>query len=218
MVPVVFFELWPTKGFQYLLPVAPAFAILAARTLARWMPFKNINSIGRRLFQFAVNTLVPALIALVLLISSWQGITPSSSTSFTAGTGGIPGSREAGEWVFENTPKGAVIVTIGPSMSNILRFYGQRKAYALSVSPNPLFRNPAYEPVINPDLQIRDGDIQYLVWDSFSADRSVFFSNMLMKLGREFNGQVVHTEFVSVKLADGTSVEKPVIVIYEVHQ
>ena len=218
IVPTAFFELWPTKGFQYLLPIAPAFAILAARTLARWMPFKNIDSIGRRLFQFGVNILVPALIALLLLISSWQGIKPSSSTSFTAGTGGIPGSREAGEWVFENTPKGAVIVTIGPSMSNILRFYGQRKAYALSVSPNPLFRNPAYEPVINPDLQIRDGDIQYLVWDSYSADRSVFFSNMLMKLGREFNSQVVHTELVSVKLSDGTSVEKPVIVIYEVHE
>ena len=31
LVPVVFFQLWPTKGFQYLLPTAPAFAILAGQ-------------------------------------------------------------------------------------------------------------------------------------------------------------------------------------------
>ncbi|HTE62520.1 MAG TPA: glycosyltransferase family 39 protein, partial [Solirubrobacteraceae bacterium] len=34
-VPVVFFWLWPVKGFQYLLPVAPAVAVLAARALCR---------------------------------------------------------------------------------------------------------------------------------------------------------------------------------------
>ncbi|MBX6341885.1 MAG: glycosyltransferase family 39 protein, partial [Thermomicrobiaceae bacterium] len=33
VVPCVFFELWPVKGFQYLLPIAPAVALLAARTL-----------------------------------------------------------------------------------------------------------------------------------------------------------------------------------------
>ena len=36
VVPLIFFELWPTKGFQYLLPLAPPFALLAARTLAGW--------------------------------------------------------------------------------------------------------------------------------------------------------------------------------------
>ncbi len=35
-VPVVFFQLWPVKGFQYLLPAAPAVALLAGRTLALW--------------------------------------------------------------------------------------------------------------------------------------------------------------------------------------
>ena len=37
-VPVVFFQLWPVKGFQYLLPAAPAVALLAGRTLALWRP------------------------------------------------------------------------------------------------------------------------------------------------------------------------------------
>ena len=34
-VPVAFFWLWPVKGFQYLLPIAPALAVLAARALCR---------------------------------------------------------------------------------------------------------------------------------------------------------------------------------------
>ena len=33
-VPCVVFQLWPVKGFQYLLPIAPAIAILAGRASA----------------------------------------------------------------------------------------------------------------------------------------------------------------------------------------
>jgi hypothetical protein len=218
LVPVVFFELWPTKGFQYLLPIAPAIAILAARTLVHWSPLKETSSSGERLIKSVVSEWVPGVIALTLLITSWQAIRPQASTTFTAGTGGIPGVREAGTWISQHTPKGAVVLTIGPSMANMLRFYGQRAAYGLSISPNPLYRNPAYVPVLNPDLQVRNGDIQYLVWDSFSASRSQFFSDTLMRLSRRFNGRVVHTESIPVRLADGTTVQKPVIIIFEVHR
>ena len=38
VVPVLFFTLWPVKGFQYLLPVAPVLATLAGRTLTRPLP------------------------------------------------------------------------------------------------------------------------------------------------------------------------------------
>jgi hypothetical protein len=100
----------------------------------------------------------------------------------------------------------------------MIRFYGQRSAFGLSISPNPLYRNPAYVPVLNPDLQIRNGDIQYLVWDSFSAARSGFFSDLLMKLSQRFNGRVVHTESIQVRMPDGSTVEKPTIVIFEVHR
>jgi 4-amino-4-deoxy-L-arabinose transferase-like glycosyltransferase len=34
IVPVAFFELWPVKGFQYLLPIAAPLAVLAGRTLS----------------------------------------------------------------------------------------------------------------------------------------------------------------------------------------
>jgi glycosyl transferase family 22 (putative mannosyltransferase) len=216
LVPFAFFQLWPTKGFQYLLPIAPAFAVLASRTLIQWTPVKDITLWGRRLSIDLIRILVAGIVTVSLLLSSVQVTQPITSDTFTAGTGGVPGGREAGEWVRENIPAGATMLTIGPSMANILEFYGHRLAYGLSVSPNPLRRNPSYQPILNPDLQIRNGDLQYIVWDSYSAQRSSFFSESLLKFTKKYHGRIVHTESVSIILEDGTTVAKPVIVIYEV--
>lgn len=216
LVPVVFFQIWPTKGFQYLLPIAPALAVLAGRTLAGWSPAREIRFLRWDLNAGPIRMLASGVVALTLLIQSWQFIQPSTSGTFIAGTGGVPGGREAGLWVRENLPQGAKLLTIGPSMANILQFYGHRNAYGLSVSPNPLRRNPSYTPILNPDLQIRNGDLQYVVWDSFSAQRSSFFSEGLLKFTYRYHGRVIHTESVLVKLADGSVVARPVIIIYEV--
>ena len=99
------------------------------------------------------------------------------------------------------------MMTVGPSMANILQFYGQRKAYGLSVSPNPLNRNPSYEPIINPDHAIRTNLLQYVVWDSYSTKRSSFFGDKVISYAERYNGRIVYTY---------QSAGKPVIVIYEV--
>ena len=161
--------------------------------------------------------LAGGLMILFLLNTSWLAIQSPTTGVFIAGTGGVPGGRAAGAWIKANLPSDATLLTIGPSMANILQFYGQRKSLGLSVSPNPLHRNPAYEPVNNPDFQIRSNNIQYVVWDSYSAGRSTFFSERLLDLTARFHGRVVHTQTVSVTLDDGTKVEKPVIIIYTVH-
>ena len=69
-------------------------------------------------------------------------------------------------------------------MANIIQFYGHRQAYGLSVSPNPLHRNPSYDRSTTRTCELRNGDIQYLVWDSFSAARSPSFSEQLLALRR----------------------------------
>ena len=214
LVPVVFFELWPTKGFQYLLPTAPAFALLAARTLAHWSPSRFPNP-GR--WRSTFGPVAAVVIALTLVVPSWQRITPSQSDTFLAGSGGIPGGREVGAWIRENVPENATFLTIGPSMANIIKWYAHQQAYGLSVSTNPLHRNPSYTPVHNPDFQMRIGEIQYLVWDSFSAERTTFFSEKLLGYVQKYNGRAVHTETVTVRSPEGELVEKPVIIIYEVH-
>src|SRR5215211_1112996 len=217
IVPTVFFQIWPTKGFQYLLPIAPAFAILAGRALIRWLWLDGLALGARRINTFWIRVCAGGLMILLLLNTSWMAIQPPTTGVFIAGTGGVPGGREAGEWIKENLPSDATMLTIGPSMANILQFYGQRKALGLSVSPNALHRNPAYEPVNNPDLQIRSNNIQYVVWDSYSAGRSSFFSERLLGLAARFHGRVIHTQTVTVTLDDGTKVDKPVIIIYLVH-
>ncbi len=216
LVPVVFFQLWPVKGYQYLLPTAPAVAILAGRFLSR-IPLL-LNGLQRRL---PINATLLTALSLIAVLSSlgaasWRNIHPSGATAFLAGTGGVPGGREAGEWVLNNVPEGAVFMTLGPSMANIIKFYGLRDAYGLSVSPNPLYRNPSYTPINNPDLQIRRSEIQYLVWDSYSAARSSFFSEKLLMYVERYNGRVVHSENVIGIDQGGHPIAKPVIVIYEV--
>src|SRR5262249_26312462 len=138
LVPIIFFQIWPTKGFQYLLPIAPPFAVLAARTLIRWTRIRNIFQSGRYMSTTWIRATVGVFMILNLFFLSIQMIAPGTSGTFIAGTGGVPGGREAGEWIKLNLPAQSTLLTIGPSMANILEFYGYRTAYGLSVSPNPL--------------------------------------------------------------------------------
>ena len=222
IVPFAFFQLWPVKGFQYLLPISIPFAVLAGRALGFWIEKKPAINWRRLSFLKVGDQPVlqwAAVVAVVLSLgfTSWQRIQPAISTEFLAGTGGVPGGREAGTWIKANVPLNAEFMTIGPSMANIISFYGQRPAFGLSVSPNPLHRNPSYDPINNPDLQIRSANLQYIVWDSFSASRSSFFSDKVMSYVNKYHGRIVHTQSITVQDAEGNPVVKPVIIIYEVH-
>ncbi len=221
IVPIIFFEVWPVKGYQYLLPIAPPLALLSGRLLGKLIVnanYRKLLSPIRSVFYFpGIHWLMAGAVVFSLSFASWQQIQPAVATEFLAGTGGVPGGRETGTWIQQNVPANAHFMTIGPSMANIIEFYGQRPANGLAVSPNPLHRNPSYDPINNPDLQIRSSNLQYLVWDSFSAARSPFFSDKLMAYVNKYKGRVVHTETIAVKDAEGNTVNKPVIIIYEVH-
>ncbi len=213
-IPAFLFQVWPVKGFQYLLPIAPAVSILAARTLTLWKP--NLHVLRNRSIPW-VNVIATTAVVLSLLIPSWNAVAEDHATSRMAGAGGIPGVREAGDWIQENVPENAVFVAVGPSMANLIQFYGHRKAYGLSVSTNPLNRNPSYLPLVNPDAQFRYGDAQYIVWDSFSASRSAFFTSSLMKYVQKYDAREVFSFSVPTgELKNGMPAEQPIIVIYEV--
>lgn len=198
-VPVAFFQLWPVKGFQYLLPIAVPLAILAARLLVRRRAWPAL-----------------ALVCLSLLVPTIAQLAATEQRSMLAGAGGLPAGREAGDWIRSNVPEGATFMTIGPSMANLVQFYGRRKAYGLSVSPNPLNRNPSYEPLPNPDQALRDSDVQYIVWDTFSASRAPGFSRRLLGYAERYGGRAVHVENLPLRTPAGHSATKPAIVVYEV--
>ena len=214
VVPIVFFQLWPVKGYQYLLPVAAPVAVLAAGLLTE-VDLVTRLARGSARYGRALLTAATVAVAVWLAMGSWASINTANATSFLAGTGGVPGGREAGLWVAAHTPEGSQMLAIGPSMANILQFYGHREVLGLSVSPNPLHRNPVYTPVGNPDLLLRTGEVQYLVWDAYSAARTHYFSQRLMAYVRRYRGSVAHVQTVTVDTSSG-QVRRPVIVIYEV--
>ena len=90
------------------------------------------------------------------------------------------------------------------------------QSMALSVSPNPNDRNPAYVPVINPDRSLRDGQFQYIVWDSYTAHRAGFFAVEAQRLADRYHGVAVYTATQSVRGRSGHPITQPIIVIYEV--
>jgi 4-amino-4-deoxy-L-arabinose transferase-like glycosyltransferase len=208
VVPLVALQIWPVKGYQYLLPTAPAVVILAARALDR-LP----DLVPRLLpnWKSGLRIAAVAAVAVSLAIPSFNRVSAGTGSTFLAGSGGLSGGRQAGQWLGEHVPQGAVVLTIGPTMANVIEYYGHRDAYALSVSPNPLHRNPSYTPLPNPDFSLRNDDVQYVAWDAYSAARSKHFSTQLIQLARRYHGRVVHTQYVG----SGES-RAPVVVIYEV--
>ncbi len=211
--PILFFQLWPVKGFQYLLPVVTPTVILAARGLLS-IPLPRRLSTPRVAMR---SRLVAVAIVVVSLVApTWRAVSHQDATTFLAGSGGVPAGREVGRWLAENTPPGSVVLTLGPSMANIIQYYGHRRSYGLSVSPNPLHRNPTYTPLPNPDRALRQNELHYIVWDAYSASRSSFFSERLMTLVRRYHGRVLHTEYVQGRDADGNPTRISVIVVYEV--
>jgi hypothetical protein len=189
-------------------------AILAGRTLSR---LPSAQLLARRSWLPRA-TMVAATVATLasLALPSWATVNPAPTGTFLAGTGGLPGGREAGEWVRANVPTGAQLLASGPSIANVLEFYGGRRVYALSVSANPNSRNPAYVPVPNPDHALRDGQFQYIVWDSYTAARAAFFADETRGLVDKYHGVAVFTITRTVKAKSGNDVVVPVIVIYQV--
>jgi len=185
LVPLLFFQVWPVKGFSYLMPLAPAIAVLVARALVQ-LP-RSVASHRRRLAAIAVGVLV---VGSLLVPAGLAVVHPARSG--LAGAGGVPGGREAGRWVDGHIPHGARIITIGPSMANIIQYYSARRCDGLSVSPNPLHRNPSYASIDNADAELRAGNYQYIVWDVYSAKRSSHFAARAMELVRRFSGRPVY--------------------------
>lgn len=222
-VPIAFFEAWPVKGYQYLLPIAPALAILAARTIeAPWTTW-----FGSRIMRFRLDAqqligaralasiIVPLLLLLSLAPTTMATVANTSAQGSLAGTGGLPGGREAGLWIRDHVPTGATFMTIGPTMSNLIEFYGQRHSLALSVSPNPLRRNPAYDPILNPDRAVQTLQIHYAAFDVWSASRSPFFTATLRRYIVKYHGQLVYEQHAVTRGADGTTGDQVVIQLYQ---
>lgn len=219
IITFLFFQLWPVKGFHYIIPVAPALCLFASRFFdIPWLRISGIRvsspDLGLRLDRLFSLFLVLLASSSLLLSYDVGGVAAQTSTPL-AGLAGLPGGKELGLWITQNVPEGTVFLTLGPTMANLIQFYGERQAYGLSVSSNPIRRNPAYTPIRNPDYQIATGQVQYLVWDFYSATRSQYFSDKLMGYVQKYNGQLVHS--ITVETPETEKSQLELIRVYRVY-
>ncbi len=211
VVPFLFFQVWKVKGYHYLLPIAPVAALFGARAL--WA----IRSSGWARAKQAFGAVLAVTVVTMIWVAALNGpITQNYARIGDAGYAGIPGGKEAALWMATETPEGARALTIGPSFSNIIKFYANRETLALSVSPNPIRTNPAYEAVRNPDYLLRWGLVEYIVYDVYSAERTAHFANRLLDFVDRYGGDVVHEEMALRVDADGDHYLTPVVRIYRV--
>jgi 4-amino-4-deoxy-L-arabinose transferase-like glycosyltransferase len=211
VVPVWFFQVWKVKGWHYPVVIAPLAAVLAAYVLTMWWrsPHRYIRGVASAMAAVTIVTLVG--------ISAINGpIVDNYRRVGEAGYSGIPGGRETALWLAENAPEGSKMLGIGPSIGNIIKWYSDHETSALSISPNPLRANPAYEPVRNPDYELRWGLVEYLVYDAYSAARTPHFANRLLDFVERYGGEIVHEETATLVGADGVTYSAPVIRVYRV--
>jgi dolichyl-phosphate-mannose-protein mannosyltransferase len=211
-VPLVFFTVWPVKGYPYLLPLTPPLAVLAGRAVAA---LARLRLPGPPRMAPAAAVLAGLGLAASLAVPAAGHIHPAPTGTQLAGAGGLPGGREAGHWVRANVPPGARLLAAGPSLANVLQFYGHRQVSALSVTGGTTQHNPSYQPVPNPDRALRDGRFQYVVWDSYTAARSAFYGDQARDLADKYHGIAVYTGVERIH-TDGGRADRETIVIYRV--
>lgn len=221
LVPLIFYQLWPVKGYQYLLPIVPAVLLLAVRAIAGMAAdvATRLEVAGQprvAVLRAATGGILSAILLASVAFPAFAALGLGGAAGSLAGTGGLPGGREAGQWIDDHVPEGADFMTIGPTLSNLIQFYGHRHSRGLSVSANPLHRNPAYDPIENPDSEIRTLRIQYLAWDIWSSSRSKFFERVLMRYVAKYHGELIYEQHATVRRADGTQGVETVVKVYEV--
>jgi hypothetical protein len=202
----LFFQFWPTKLLPYAIILTPAMAIVGARAVVEGYRF--VRSRWTATIAAGVAAVVCAAIVVPMLGPTWRAGAVIRDSSFSGPfttdveVQDFAGGREVGTWLGAHTPKNTVVLTMGPSLGNLVSFYGNRDWYALSVSQDPKLRNPAYRPIANPDNEIRQIHVHYAVWDAYTADRAPFYSQRLMSYVEKYRGTPVYSVWV-----DGNDVE-----------
>src|SRR5439155_22446774 len=112
---VVFFQVFPLKAFNYILPAVPAFVLLTARQLM-WL--------WRRLRTYRpAMRLAPAVAVAVVAALGIQAAAPVSRTLAAEHTGGL---RVAADWLAQHALRSAGLMTRSQGLAHHARaFYVQ---------------------------------------------------------------------------------------------
>jgi hypothetical protein len=210
----VFFQTYPLKAFNYLLPAIPILSILGARGLcwlaARFDP-RAFSSTGMRNGRRRATTALAPIAAAVVMagVSFVPALDAAQTDSFY-------GLREAAKWLELNTPPDTGVMTLSKgSAQYALSFYANRDAYPYgrfrlaTVFPGPRVQSPRPDPDGGPSRDwvdywpprlIQGRQVSYLVYYTDEGDdppeapiveseQQKSFRNFI----ESFGGQLVHT-------------------------
>lgn len=199
LVVVGFYQLYPLKGFNYLLPAMPALALLAARWLSSLSPALVTRAAAVGLAAALVVATAPTL---------HHRLHDESSA----------GLREAARWLEENTPADAGVMTLSNgSAQYVMSIYGKRDAYPFGrfrlatvlpgghvVAPRPTQDGTPRDWVtFQPKNLIEGGTVSYLVYNTRPLDDppedGQFVQSSVQRgfrdLVERYGGELMHTVY-----------------------
>jgi hypothetical protein len=233
-VVLIFFQLHPIKGWNYLLPLVPAATLLAGRSIApavmllkRAFPFNNNNNNNQKyrkpvLFRDIV---VGASAVLLLAVTSYLQIYGTLDSIIYDRP--FAGLREAAYWLEENDPDAGAMTISHGSAQYVLSLYAGIDAYPFgSYDLHTVLPGGAtIAGAPPPDPLIQNGTITYLVYyvspkggvgDDPIHNPDTPTEAQFVKLIHKYQSQlryVFHDRFTGL---NGTEVYNPRVLIYEV--
>ena len=203
VIPLTMFHFLAVKGFAFVLPTIPAFVLLGISFLfGNWLKKLRGHTI-----------LILGIIPLIFVFSgpSLHYLLQIPQINLV-GSGEESHAKDAALWIKNNLPRQAQFLTLDIRTVNAIKYYAHNEAFALHSN-----QNPAYTKADNADLAILSGQINYLVYDKYLAERLGYLQEEqkeLTDLVIKHNGVPVHTEYETFYDKDGHISTRPALIIY----
>jgi hypothetical protein len=235
-VVLIFFQLHPIKGWNYLLPLVPAATLLAGRSMApavmllkrAFLFINNNNNNNNQDYRKPVlfrDIVVGASAVLLLAVTSYLQIYGTLDSIIYDRP--FAGLREAAYWLEENDPDAGAMTISHGSAQYVLSLYGNIDAY-----PFGSYRLHTVLPggttiagTPPPDPLIQNGTVTYLVYyvssDGAIGDDPIHNPNTpteshFIELIRKYQSHVRYVFYDRFTGLDGTEVRHPRVWVYEV--
>ena len=201
---VGFYQLYPLKAFNYLLPSVPAMCLLTARAVER-LPRPSV-------LRVAATAVVVVLVAAGVVTHQWRALHDDS----------YAGLEEASRWLAANSPPGSGAMTLSHgSAQYVFAFYAHRDAYPFGrfrlatvlpggkivhALPSPRGVTPRDWVALWPPRLLEKGTVNYLVYYATSTtiddpEEDPLVSTSTQQKFRDliarYGGQLVHTVYVN---------------------
>jgi hypothetical protein len=206
LVFVGFYQLYPLKAFNYLLPSVPALCLLAARALER-LPRPSLS-----VPRVAAWVAVAGVLVAGVVPYQWRALHDDS----------YAGLEEAARWLADNSPVDAGVMTLSHgSAQYVFAFYGRRDAYPFGrfrlatvlpggeivhALPSTGGVTPRDWVALWPPQLLEKGTVDYLVYYATSTtiddpEEAPLVNTSTQRKFREliarYGGELVHTVYVN---------------------